>query len=107
MGYKRTVLSRELTLEEIRACLIVMKGMGMAKGMESIAAAIPSQLVKPVLKDLGNGSFIDVGTIFLAREKPVIRFCGRTVFFPILIKDVFEAEGKFDLAGVTALAYIF
>ena len=38
-----TVAEALLHLEEIRACLIVMKGMGMPEGMESIAAALPSE----------------------------------------------------------------
>jgi hypothetical protein len=38
-----------LNLEEIGTCLIVMEGMGMPEGMESIAAALPSEFCDPVL----------------------------------------------------------
>ena len=49
-----------LDLEEIRASLIVVERMSMTEGMESIAAAFPSELGNPILKDLGQGSFIDM-----------------------------------------------
>ena len=103
----RTVAEALLYLEKVRACLIVMKGRGMAERMECIAAAFPAQLGQPVLKDPGNGGLIDVRTGLLAREEPVIRSCGRAAFFPVLVKDLFETYREFGIAGITALAHFF
>ena len=47
-----TVAETLLDLKEIRACLIIMKGMGMTKGMERIAPALPSEFSDPGFKDL-------------------------------------------------------
>ena len=55
-----TMAEALLDLEEIRACLIVMKGMGMPEGMKGIAPALPSEFGNPVLQDLRQRSLIDM-----------------------------------------------
>ena len=56
----RAVAEALLYLEQIRTGLIVMKGLGMAKAVEGVAAGFPSQFPDPFLKNTVKRSFCDM-----------------------------------------------
>ena len=56
----RAVAEALLYLEQIRTGLIVMKGLGMAKAVERVAAGFPSQFPDPFLKNTVKRSFCDM-----------------------------------------------
>lgn len=68
----RAVTEPLLYLEQVSACLVIVKGMSMPQGVESITTVLPPQLLKTMDKNLGDGFLADMRALLLSREKPVI-----------------------------------
>ena len=87
----RAVAETLLYLEQIRTGLIVMKGLGMTKAVERVAAGFPSQFPDSFLENTVKRSFCDMRAWFLSREKPVIRPGIWITLFPVPVKDTFQS----------------
>ena len=103
----RTVTESLLYLEQVGTGLVVVKRMSMTKGMEAVSSFFPAQFMETVFEHMLERALADMGTGFLAGKEPVVRSCAAAVLFPVLPEDVPEPYGKFNFAGVTALAHFF
>ena len=103
----RAVAKTLLDLEQVCACLIIMKGMAMPKGVERITPAFPSEFRDAFFEHLGQGRFADVGSRPLSGKEPVIRLCPTAALFPVLVEDLLQTIGKFNFTGIPAFADFF
>ncbi len=87
----RAMTKSLLYLEKICSGLVIVQCMSMPQAVERIPPGFPPQFIQTVLKDLGRSCFADMGTRPLSGKEPVVWFCIRTAFCPVLVRDLTES----------------